>query len=159
VPTKDEAYAIALEHNKAYDVPAVYVHGEAMKKGRWEQPPAASHASKETHESQASQLVATPFEQTIMQVGDQAMQDVMKDLASSQQPSRKPMNKNIAYAAVWLSLGALAIYLERKFLWALVCGFLPFWIIGIICSLIAWLLRRHYAAQFKAEGWTPPEEK
>jgi hypothetical protein len=35
VPTRKEAYAIALEHNKTYGVNAVYVHGIAMKKGDW----------------------------------------------------------------------------------------------------------------------------
>jgi hypothetical protein len=37
VPTKEKAYAIALEHNKAYGVSAVYVHGPAMSKGNWQQ--------------------------------------------------------------------------------------------------------------------------
>ncbi|HEY3037419.1 MAG TPA: hypothetical protein VGJ66_01720 [Pyrinomonadaceae bacterium] len=39
VLTKEEAYGIALEHNKKYGVNAVYVHRECMRKGGWEQPP------------------------------------------------------------------------------------------------------------------------
>jgi hypothetical protein len=39
VPTKEEAYGIALEHNKKYGVNAVYVHRDCMRKGGWAQPP------------------------------------------------------------------------------------------------------------------------
>jgi hypothetical protein len=37
VLTKEEAYGIALEHNKKYGVNAVNVHREYMRKGGWEQ--------------------------------------------------------------------------------------------------------------------------
>lgn len=40
VPTKEEAFAMALEHNKPYGVDAVYVHGPGCKNGKWEEPPA-----------------------------------------------------------------------------------------------------------------------
>jgi hypothetical protein len=35
--TKEEAFNVALEHNKKYGVPAVWVHGLCMKGGGWEQ--------------------------------------------------------------------------------------------------------------------------
>jgi hypothetical protein len=38
VPTREEAFAIALEHSKAYGANAVYVHGIAGKNGKWEEP-------------------------------------------------------------------------------------------------------------------------
>lgn len=63
--TKEEAFAIALEHNKAYGINAVYVHGRSEKDGEiagdFEGPPLAS------------------FEEAIIEVGDQAMKNVLKN--------------------------------------------------------------------------------
>src|SRR5512132_2148549 len=63
--TKEEAFAIALEHNKAYGINAVYVHGRREKDGKiagdFEGPP------------------LTSFEQAIIEVGDQAMKNVLKN--------------------------------------------------------------------------------
>jgi hypothetical protein len=39
VPTKREAFYIALEHNKKHGVNAVFVHGLCMKHGGWEETP------------------------------------------------------------------------------------------------------------------------
>jgi hypothetical protein len=40
VPTREQAFAMALEHNKAYGVNAVYVYTtSSMNKGNWQQPP------------------------------------------------------------------------------------------------------------------------
>ena len=63
--TKEEAFAIALEHNKAYGINAVYVHGRSEKDGEiagdFEGPSLAS------------------FEEAIIGVGDQAMKNVLKN--------------------------------------------------------------------------------
>jgi hypothetical protein len=40
VPTKEQAFAMALEHNKKYGVDAVYVYTtSSMRKGNWQKPP------------------------------------------------------------------------------------------------------------------------
>jgi hypothetical protein len=39
LPTKEEAYNIALKHNKEHGVDVVYVYGLGGKSGKWEQPP------------------------------------------------------------------------------------------------------------------------
>jgi len=51
VPTKEQAFAMALEHNKAYGVDAVYVYTtSSMKKGNWEKPPEEAQPQVTTDE-------------------------------------------------------------------------------------------------------------
>jgi hypothetical protein len=71
IHTKERAFAMALEHNKAYGVNAVYVHGVNMKKGKWEQPPAETQITEES----------------IREIGDKAMQDVLQQLKKEQNPN------------------------------------------------------------------------
>ena len=63
--TKEEAFAIALEHNKAYGINAVYVHGRREKDGEI------------AGDFEGPSL--TSFEQAIIKVGDQAMKNVLKN--------------------------------------------------------------------------------
>ena len=70
--TKDEAFAIALEHNRKFRVNAVYVHFRAEN----------GKMSCDFEEPTETQL--TLLEQSIIEIGDKAMQDVLDDLASKQ---------------------------------------------------------------------------
>ena len=89
--TREEAFATALEHNKAYSVNAVYVHGkdengetvgdfEEPSEGDFEKPP------------------RTPFEQAAMEVGDYAVKKVLADLRNEAKPkrNRKPKEEEVA---------------------------------------------------------------
>jgi hypothetical protein len=92
--TKKEAFWIALEHNRTLGVNAVYVHRKenGELEGDFEEP------SDDDFEDEPAEQPS--LEQSIMEVGDQAMKNVLADLrkeerAASHAPkrSRKPMNK------------------------------------------------------------------
>jgi hypothetical protein len=70
--TKDEAFAIALKHNRKFRVNAVYVHFRDEN----------GKISGDFEEPTETQL--TLLEQSIIEIGDKAMQDVLDDLASEQ---------------------------------------------------------------------------
>src|SRR5205814_1867048 len=85
---------IALEHNRTLGVNAVYVHRKENEEleGDFEEP------SDDDFEDEPAEQPS--LEQSIMEVGDQAMKNVLADLrkeerAASHAPkrSRKPMNK------------------------------------------------------------------
>jgi hypothetical protein len=104
VPTREEAFAIALKHNKEHGLDAVYVHaltfdgGEseiASKNGffQWEEPPTEAQATSlmeaiEQRKEPPAEAKPTPMEESIMQIGDQAMHNVLKDLRRERRRSK-----------------------------------------------------------------------
>jgi hypothetical protein len=90
--TRKEAFWIALEHNRTLGVNAVYVHSRdengEIGDGDFEEPSEEDFDDDEPAEQPT-------LEQSIMEVGDQAMKNVLRELEEEQTPKRSRLSKLI----------------------------------------------------------------